>query len=91
MSEMTSAADPVLCASCEIEVIWPPVEQGGLRYCCSGCAMGGPCCCSYDEPRRPGSAPPEAEADRRTRRRGARPARAPQLRRSANDVGTATE
>lgn len=43
------ARDPVACATCEFEVIWPPVERVGRAYCCDGCAMGGPCTCSYDE------------------------------------------
>jgi len=40
----------VTCATCEIEVTWSPVERDGVRYCCGGCADGGPCCCSYDPP-----------------------------------------
>ena len=39
-----------LCATCEIEVPWPPVVAAGRTYCCHGCAGGGPCCCSYDDP-----------------------------------------
>src|SRR5687767_12232331 len=29
-----------LCATCEIEVPWPPVVVAGGTYCCNGCASG---------------------------------------------------
>jgi transcription elongation factor GreA len=45
----TPVSDPALCAGCELEVAWPPVERAGRTYCCDGCAAGGPCCCSYDD------------------------------------------
>src|SRR5215218_7795708 len=45
----TPTLDPVHCAGCELEVVWPPIERDGQVYCCDGCAVGGPCCCSYDE------------------------------------------
>jgi hypothetical protein len=44
----TRISDPPLCAGCEIEVAWTPIERGARAYCCEGCAAGGPCCCSYD-------------------------------------------
>ena len=40
---------PVSCASCEMEIRWPPIERGHDRFCCDGCAAGGPCICTYDE------------------------------------------
>jgi transcription elongation factor GreA len=40
------------CATCELHVDWPPVEQAGRDYCCAGCAAGGPCYCSYDDHQR---------------------------------------
>ena len=39
----------VACTTCELEIIWPPIERDGRTYCCDGCANGGPCTCSYDE------------------------------------------
>ena len=45
----TSVSDLVLCAGCELDVAWPPLERDGQAYCCAGCAAGGPCCCSYDD------------------------------------------
>lgn len=43
------ASDPASCATCELEINWPPVERGHARFCCDGCAAGGPCICTYDE------------------------------------------
>lgn len=43
-------ADAAVCATCEIEVAWPPIRRDGHSYCCEGCAAGGPCSCSYDQP-----------------------------------------
>ena len=40
---------PVSCASCEMEIRWPPIARGHDRFCCDGCAAGGPCICTYDE------------------------------------------
>jgi hypothetical protein len=37
-----------ICANCELEVPWTPVQRGGNTFCCAGCALGGPCSCSYD-------------------------------------------
>ena len=36
-----------LCANCEIEIRWKPTIVDGNRYCCAGCAEGGPCICDY--------------------------------------------
>ena len=41
--------DPASCATCELEIRWPPIERGPARFCCDGCAAGGPCTCTYDE------------------------------------------
>jgi hypothetical protein len=37
-----------ICATCELEVPWTPLQRGGKTFCCAGCAAGGPCTCSYD-------------------------------------------
>lgn len=44
-----SVASPVSCATCELEIRWSPVMRGQVRFCCGGCADGGPCTCTYDE------------------------------------------
>ncbi len=36
------------CASCEIQLAGWPVYRTDEGFCCSGCADGGPCICSYD-------------------------------------------
>src|SRR5207244_9452306 len=41
--------ETVICATCELEVPWTPVRRGARAYCCEGCAVGGPCFCSYDD------------------------------------------
>jgi hypothetical protein len=38
------------CSTCGFLVEASGVELGGRVYCCQGCAVGGPCCCSYDLP-----------------------------------------
>ena len=44
------------CESCDIELIAVPLSQTDRYYCCSGCAGGGPCVCSYvDDPARLGN------------------------------------
>ncbi|HEY7414447.1 MAG TPA: hypothetical protein VH593_04590 [Ktedonobacteraceae bacterium] len=40
---------PLHCASCDIEILWPPVIAQGRTYCCAGCAAGGPCSCDYSQ------------------------------------------
>jgi transcription elongation factor GreA len=42
-------SDLASCATCELEIGWPPIERGHARFCCDGCAVGGPCTCTYDE------------------------------------------
>jgi hypothetical protein len=37
------------CASCDIEILWPPVVAQEKTYCCTGCAAGGPCSCDYSQ------------------------------------------
>lgn len=43
------------CESCDIDLTALPLWRGERYYCCSGCAEGGPCICSYaDDPARLG-------------------------------------
>jgi hypothetical protein len=42
-----SNAQPLRCANCDIEILWPPTVVQGKTYCCTGCAAGGPCSCDY--------------------------------------------
>jgi transcription elongation factor GreA len=44
-----SVSSPASCATCELEISWPPIERGRDRFCCDGCAAGGPCICTYDD------------------------------------------
>lgn len=44
------------CESCDIELTVVPLWREDSCFCCSGCADGGPCICSYvDDPARLGS------------------------------------
>ena len=36
------------CASCEIKLGADSVRGSDGRYCCTGCADGGPCICTYE-------------------------------------------
>ena len=36
------------CASCEGVITGRPVYQLDEAYCCTGCADGGPCSCTYE-------------------------------------------
>jgi hypothetical protein len=36
------------CFSCDIELSGEPLMAAGRTYCCSGCAGGGPCSCTYE-------------------------------------------
>ncbi len=38
----------LVCAKCGIIIQWQPTIVDGVRYCCPGCAKGGPCDCDYD-------------------------------------------
>jgi hypothetical protein len=40
---------PLRCANCDIEILWPPTVVQGKTYCCTGCAAGGPCNCDYSQ------------------------------------------
>ncbi|TMC20901.1 MAG: hypothetical protein E6J34_11195 [Chloroflexi bacterium] len=40
---------PLRCANCEIEILWPPTVVQDITYCCTGCAAGGPCSCDYSQ------------------------------------------
>lgn len=43
------------CESCDIELTALPLWRYDRHFCCSGCADGGPCVCSYvDDPARLG-------------------------------------
>lgn len=48
-AEPATAVD-LLCANCGLPIAWSPVVLEGKCYCCGGCALGGPCYCSYDRP-----------------------------------------
>ena len=40
------------CASCDIELDSDSptaVTVGDISFCCSGCAQGGPCACTYED------------------------------------------
>jgi hypothetical protein len=37
------------CANCEMEIDGKPEFHLGLAFCCAGCAVSGPCTCSYDD------------------------------------------
>lgn len=39
------------CANCGIAFSWPPVWSGESPFCCYGCAQGGPCVCTYTNPK----------------------------------------
>jgi len=41
-------SDDLHCANCGIRITWPAITSDGKAYCCLGCALGGPCYCSYD-------------------------------------------
>lgn len=36
------------CLNCGLAISWPSIIVNGMEYCCGGCALGGPCYCSYD-------------------------------------------
>jgi len=36
------------CFSCDIELPADVLISSGHPYCCSGCAVGGPCSCTYE-------------------------------------------
>ena len=39
---------PFTCATCDHITGGHPVLHLGLAFCCPGCAVDGPCICSYD-------------------------------------------
>jgi len=45
----TYPSRPFSCVTCEMEIGGPPTFHVGLAFCCAGCAVSGPCGCSYDE------------------------------------------
>ena len=36
------------CFNCDIELPADALIVAGHPYCCSGCSVGGPCCCTYE-------------------------------------------
>ncbi len=38
----------IYCANCGIRITWSAILSSDKAYCCIGCALGGPCYCSYD-------------------------------------------
>lgn len=53
----------ITCANCEEPIIREPVYQDGEPFCCSGCANGGPCICTYLEGAATGAEALAASAD----------------------------
>ena len=49
------------CVTCEIQIEGKPEFHLGLAFCCAGCAVSGPCTCSYDD--RPSAAAVKAAAE----------------------------
>jgi hypothetical protein len=37
-----------ICETCGIVIRWQPTIVDGKKYCCMGCALGGPCECDYE-------------------------------------------
>lgn len=37
------------CASCDGVITDRPVYRMDEAYCCTGCAVGGPCVCTYEQ------------------------------------------
>jgi len=56
----TYAGNSYKCVTCEIDIAGKPTFHLGLAFCCAGCAVSGPCTCSYDD--RPSSAAIKAAA-----------------------------
>lgn len=44
------------CFSCDIELADGVLIVAGRDYCCAGCSVGGPCCCTYEGQTAPRSA-----------------------------------
>ncbi len=59
------------CANCGIAFAWRGVSVDTARFCCEGCANGGPCRCTYTEAEP--LAAPEPVADAKRRRSAAAP------------------
>jgi len=60
-----SMRQQLVCANCGIVIQWQPTIVDGVKYCCPGCAMGGPCDCDYDNLPPPGGTNPIVlQADR---------------------------
>jgi hypothetical protein len=44
----SNPSQPLICVSCESDIVARPEFHVGLPFCCAGCVVGGPCTCSYD-------------------------------------------
>jgi hypothetical protein len=49
INEIPHRKQPMHCANCDIEILWPPTVVQGKTFCCTGCAAGGPCNCDYSQ------------------------------------------
>jgi hypothetical protein len=45
----STAGHRFTCVTCQFPIDWKPTFHVGLAFCCAGCAISGPCTCSYDE------------------------------------------
>jgi len=57
----TYAGYSYTCVTCQFPIDGKPTFHLGLAFCCAGCAVSGPCTCSYDD--RPSAADLNAAAD----------------------------
>jgi hypothetical protein len=48
-SPLRKQQQPLRCANCDIDILWPPTLVQGKNFCCTGCAAGGPCNCDYSQ------------------------------------------
>jgi hypothetical protein len=48
-SSQREQQQPLWCANCDIDILWPPTVVQGKTFCCTGCAAGGPCSCDYSQ------------------------------------------
>ncbi|HTD20199.1 MAG TPA: hypothetical protein VK667_11790 [Ktedonobacteraceae bacterium] len=48
-SSQREQRQPLRCANCDIDILWPPTVAQGKTFCCTGCAAGGPCNCDYSQ------------------------------------------
>jgi hypothetical protein len=48
MARRIHTTQPLICATCEVEITGTATYDAGVPFCCSGCMAGGPCTCTYD-------------------------------------------